>query len=176
MTVKSAEAYYESQRGTIRYMRDCVGSFYEGISKGEKRRILRLCMDGYIVTPIRIERALPIIVDNRVRKGRPYSMSENDWYDLASISTVYCWGVKVPESAEIIAAAMCVMVHPTVLYVQAWGDVPGVEKLSPVLLLAYSIFLFCQSKGIRQMDIGTADSAGLIAFKERLGFKPVIHA
>ena len=111
----------------------------------------------------------PVIADNRLRKGRPYSMSLEDWITLEKEpSTVYCFAV----APGTVAVAMCVRVEPTTLYVQAWGDVEGQENLSPITFLCKSLYEWCAKNGIELLDVGTAPNhPSLAEFKQRLGFR-----
>ena len=161
--------YYRVSSDQVRYVRSTTGVFEDAITKGQKKRIAKCARLGMRVTRSDVEACHPIIADNRSRKGRPYSMSLVYWQALRALNhlDVKCFAVEPGP----VAVAMCVLVQPEILYVQAWGDVAGQEQNSPVTILCRGIFNWCQENGVTLLDIGTADDAGLIAFKESLGFR-----
>lgn len=161
--------YYRATLDQKRFTRLVSGPFEEGITHGQRKRIAKCEREGLTVRLASIAQCYPIIAENRARKGRPYSMTLADWFEMAETYPhhVDCFAVDPGP----VAAAMCVRLQPKLLYVQAWGDVPGQEQLSPVTLLAREIYRWCHGNGIEVMDIGTADDAGLIRFKESLGFR-----
>lgn len=163
-------AYYESQLEKVRYVRKVSGPFEEGITHGQRKRIAKCERAGMFFCRASIPECFPIIEENRARKGRKYAMTLDDWMAIwrSHPDTVRCFAVRPGP----VAVAMCVRPKPGVLCVQAWGDIEGQEKFSPVTLLARGIYHYCQNKGIELMDLGIADEPGLIAFKQSLGFQP----
>lgn len=163
------EEYYASSPKEDRFVRLVSGEFEREISVGQKKALRKLEGMGLAVELASVPVCFPIIEDNRSRKGRPYSMTLDNWLDLDCIPhTVYCFAVM----PGILAAAMCVRVSPDTLYVQAWGDAQGQEKLSPVVLLCKGIYDWCSENGFSLLDIGIAgDNEGLADFKRRLGFR-----
>ena len=143
--------------------------FEDGISAGQRRRIAKCERAGFHVERSTVQECYPIIADNRARKGRPYSMSLRDWDAMEQhADCVRCFAVNPGK----VGVAMCIQLVPEVLYVQAWGDRPNQGQMSPVVLLCKGIFEWCAEQGISVLDIGTADDdPGLIAFKQRLGFR-----
>ena len=157
--------YYAQSEKSDRFIRRVSGPFEDGLAKGERKALRRLDESGLTVMESNVDECYPIILDNRERKGRPYSMSLNDWKVLATEpDSVHCF------MAGDIAAAMCVRVSPETLYVQAWGD--RETKKSPVVLLCKGIYNWCSENSFDVLDIGIAgDNAGLADFKRRLGFR-----
>lgn len=165
--ILSPSEYYESCKGQTRYMRDVDGPFDAKLAKGE-RKVLRKLEAAYCVALVNISDCYPIIEMNRTSKGRTYSMKRGDWEGLAKDA-----GAVLPFAVYPgpIATALTVRVSPDTLYVQAWAHAESAEKLSPVVFLAKGIYNWCADHGYKTLDIGTADEAGLIAFKQRLGFE-----
>lgn len=168
MTILAPFDYYSAAPKAGRFLRRISGPFEDGISKGERKRLRKLESIGFRVEPGSISVCYPIIADNRERQSRKYGLSFADWEAFLLIpDTVYCFAVM----PGLLAAAMCVRVEPRTLYVSAWADAHGQEKLSPVVLLAKGIYDFCAANGITLLDIGIAgDNEGLRAFKTRIGF------
>jgi hypothetical protein len=167
--VLSPEAYYAQAPKDGRYVREVSGPFEDAISSGQRKRIAKCERAGYRVGRSTLDICYPIILDNRLRKGRPYSMNLEMWREVES--SVQCFAL----TPSPIAAAICVKVAPDVIYVQAWGDIPGQEQYSPVALLCKGIYNWCAENGIRLLDVGISDNAGvpdagLVAFKKSLGF------
>lgn len=161
--ILSPSDYYASCKGQTRFMRDINGPFEDKLAKGERKRLKRCEAEGYYTDYASLAAAYPIIAENRAAKGRAYGMTLDECYRLP----VLCFGVYPGP----IAAAICVRPLPDTLYVSAWGDVPSQQKRSPVVLIAKGIYNHCMTRGVRYLDIGTADEPGLIAFKQRLGFE-----
>lgn len=137
---------------TGHYIRRIDGPFEAKISRGERRKLL-----PWPVQQSDIEATYPIIIENRRRKNRVYRMSLEDWQQYRGLSRCYL----IPG----VAAAMCMEVAPTILYVSAWGDIAESRK-SPIISLCKYIYDTC---GYEWLDIGTAEGS-LSQFKERLGF------
>ena len=167
MLLSPAE-YYRQTKHQDRYVRRVMGEFDSAISAGQRKRIAKCEQRGLFFMRSTVQDCYPVIADNRARKGRPYSMSLNDWLILdTDPDTVYCFAV----APGTIAAAMCTRVEPHTLYVQAWGDRDGQEKLSPVAFLCRGIYHWCAENDIDLLDIGTAPNhPSLVEFKLRLGF------
>lgn len=159
--------YYARSDMADRFVRQVSGEFERELAKGEMKRLRKL--SGFRVEEAPIPVCYPIVLDNRERKGRNYSMTLADWNALAvEPHTVYGFCVM----PGLLAAALCVRVSPDTLYVQAWGDARGQEKLSPVVLLCKGIYDWCSENEFEWLDVGIAgDNEGLAAFKKRLGFR-----
>lgn len=160
------KAYYEATKDQVRFRRVINGPFEEKISSGQRKRIAKCKRELFeCVETARLTWCYEVVANNRARKGRPYSMTLDDWQAMDALpDTVYCFAVSPA------AAALTVRLLPDLLYVQAWGDVAGFEEYSPVALLCKGIYEWCGQNGIKTLDIGTADEPGLIDFKKRLGF------
>jgi hypothetical protein len=147
--------WYAKQDLSQHYMRDTSRPFEEGVSRGNKR-----VMFNYVVDQSDIDACYPIIIENRAKKGRNYGMAYKDLWDIEQFTRCFIIGD--------IAAAICVIVAPTVLYTSAWGHVAGD---SPVVSLCREIYNWCAANGFSTLDIGIGGDPNLDAFKERLGFR-----
>jgi hypothetical protein len=154
--------------------------FVDGIDRGNRKRMNAAVREGLtfeILPAEQLADAYGVIAANRAKKGYPLSMSLDALQTMADRipGAVRCFGVR--NRGELIAAAICIVVNPVTLYVFYWGDVPGVESLSPVTPLAAGLYEYCQREGFRQLDIGTSTLAGvpnhgLIRYKKNLGCRP----
>jgi predicted N-acyltransferase len=118
--------------------------------------------------------AFAVNAENRAKRGHPLTMTLDAFLAMehAFPDRVLWFGVF--HAGRMIAANVSLLVSPDVLYVFYWGEVRGVEKLSPVTVLADGIYRECQRRGVRLLDIGiaTVDGApnhGLVAYKRNLG-------
>lgn len=169
-TVMLPPDFYASILHQRRYVRDTSRPFEENVSAGQRKRIAKCAASGYEAGRSIIARCYPVVADNRARKGREYGMRQLDWEMLLLEEGDYvrCFAVE----PDTIAAALCVLVAPDILYVSGWGDKAGYEHFSPVTLLCKGIYEWCANNGVRLMDIGIADEQSLADFKMRLGFRP----
>lgn len=172
MIISPAE-YYAAHKHESRFVREVKGPFEDGISDGQRKRIEKCRRLGFSFGLTNLYTAYPIIADNRARKGRPYSMTEADWREMERLYGANYFAVT--GTPGFVAAALCVMVSPDILYVQAWGDIAGQEANSPITFLCRGIYGWCALSNVRCLDIGIAgDNEGLRNFKQRLGFDEVM--
>ena len=80
---------------------------------------------------------------------------------------------------EMVAAAVCIALSDEVLYVLYWGDSEGMQKYSPISLLAKHIYEHAQSQSFAKLDVGTSTllgkaNYGLVKFKRNLGFRETV--
>lgn len=121
-------------------------------------------------------RAYEVNVENRLRRGRPVTMSLDALLamDAALPGAVRWFGVFAAD--RMIAASVCMRVSSEVLYVFYLGDVDGVAKLSPVTLLVAHVHEWCRAQSIALLDLGIATEGGvpndgLMTYKRNLGFE-----
>lgn len=112
---------------------------------------------------------------NRAGKGLSMSMTLAQLQTMAELfpSAMALFGCR--DAGRLAAAAVCLRISPSVLYVLYWGDRPGYSSLSPVVPVAEAIYRYAQSLGVTLLDAGisTVDryvDFGLIRFKRGLGF------
>lgn len=164
-------------RHELSYAVEVSGSFEDVIDRGNRKQLRKAEREAASARRLDIadlEQAYAVIVENRAKKGRTPSM---DWPSIASMrdrfpDAVSCFGVHL--QGRMIASAICLRINPSVLYVFYWGEVAGVENLSPVTLLARTIYESCQENGIGLLDLGTSTwhgvpDLGLVRYKQNLG-------
>ena len=132
--MKPPAEWYREQDLSKHYMRRTDRPWEEGVSRGQLRCI-SACRDAQLgCFEDDLYKCYSVIADNRMRKGRAYGIGLRDWVDLYSSGAGKCLSVVTPTLIPY-AAALCVQVSPTVLYVSAWGDIEKVDNLSPVVFL-----------------------------------------
>lgn len=85
----------------------------------------------------------------------------------------------VDFNGNIIAATVAVFVHKNILYNYLPASSVAYNKLSPMVFLLNGLYGYCQSKGVRIMDLGISSidnkpQEGLVLFKERVGGKATL--
>ena len=153
-------------------------SLKERMSYGNQKRLKKCERENLRAEQLALH-VLPEVYDalsaNRSAKGYSMSMSLEQ---LGSMIEAFPDAVLLFGSWDkdlLAAAALCLRVSETVLYVFYWGDRPGYSSTSPVVSVADAIYSYCQENQIMKLDIGTStvDSEpnfGLIQFKRGLGF------
>jgi hypothetical protein len=118
--------------------------------------------------------AFAVHAENKTKRGYPLTMSHEALIEMddALPGRVLWFGVM--HEGRMIASNVSLVISPAITYVFYWGEVAGVEKLSPVTVLADGIYRHCQSLGTRLLDLGTATlhgepNPGLMAYKQNLG-------
>lgn len=155
-----------------------TGAFTDRLDAGNRKQIAKAIRARLTCRPLAPEEyhlAYAVIEANRHKKGHQLSMS---WAALWSMcealpACVRCFGVHRDDGA-LIAAAICLRINPSVLYVFYWGEIGGVESLSPVTLLANHVYNYCVDERIALLDLGTSTlngvpNEGLIRYKRHLG-------
>lgn len=133
-------------------------------------------MVARLLDPDERSRAYDVNVENRLRRGRPVTMTFDALLamDAALPGALRWFGVFAAE--RMIAASICMRLSPDILYVFYLGDVDGVAKLSPVTLLVAHVHEWCRAQSIALLDLGIATEGGvpnegLMAYKRNLGFE-----
>ena len=151
--------------------------FGESISQS-KRRLLRKNLEkGYIAKKIEIselDKVYDLLAENRKKRGLKPSMSLIELEDFCEAfnNRVNIFGVEAPSG--LIAAAFCIQIMPSTIYVFYWGHRPENLNPSPMILLFKSIYQHCLEQEINFIDLGTTTTAdqidwGLTFFKTTLG-------
>ena len=151
--------------------------FEEKIDYGNLKRLKKCRRENLEVRQLsasEVKQAYEVISENRTRRGFPITMSWDALNEMmnAISNSIVCFGVFQQE--KMVASAICIPVNPKILYVFYWGEVSGMESLSPVTLLAERIYRYCLENKIELLDIGTSTvkgipNYGLIRFKKNLG-------
>ncbi len=116
-----------------------------------------------------------LLKENRASKGHQLSMTLTQLEEMCTLFPESFLLFGVSDGDNLAAAAVCLRISNTILYVFYWGDSSVYASFSPVVRLAAEIYSFCQSEGIEIMDVGTSTedavpNFGLINFKNGLGF------
>lgn len=149
-------------------------------SYANRKRLAKAAREGVTATLLRPEQHEPayrVLIEARRKKNYALSMS---WADVAEMlatfpAETHLFGAFA--SGEMIASAILLRVNAAVLYVYSWGELPGVERLSPVTIIADRIYDFARAQGASLLDLGTSSidgaiNPGLFAFKKSLGARP----
>lgn len=167
-------------RNDLNYDMDVSGEFVEKINYGNRKQLNKCLKEGIVsqqLNPSDYEGAYNVLAENRCKKGNTLSMTWESVKELCDTfpENVHFFGAFKEE--KMIASAMCIRVNPEILYVFYWGEIAGVENLSPVTLLANNIFNFCLFENIQRLDVGISTlksipNYGLIRYKQNLGCFP----
>jgi hypothetical protein len=154
--------------------------FLERIDYSNVKRIRKCLRTGFLAEEIPMANyaaAYSVVRENREQHGYPISMTEAQLEAMLATfpDRLHFFAVfPEPQKSRIVAAAVCVALTPTILYVLYWGDVADMAAFSPIALLASCIYAFCQREGFVVLDVGTSTlhgepNTGLINFKRNLG-------
>jgi len=153
----------------------------ERIDYGNVKRIRKAEREGFATKAVGLD-ILPqvhkLIADNRARLGVGVSMSLQQLQQMVILfpQRIQLFAAYRDDSFnEMAAAAVCLELAPSIMYVLYWGDADGMRTYSPVAILAATIYEFCQINGFRVLDVGISTlhgipNHGLINFKRNLGF------
>lgn len=156
-------------------------AFIHRIDYGNVKRIRKTEREGFVCDQLD-EKGLPavhaLLAENRVRLGVTISMSLEQVRQMTSLfpQRLHLFAVYRDASRrEMVAAAVCLVLSPQVLYVLYWGDGPDMRSYSPVALLASHIYSFCARERFAVLDVGISTlheepNFGLVNFKRNLGF------
>jgi hypothetical protein len=152
-------------------------SFETNLHESERRR-LKKCLDAGFTFEISnspdVDFVHQFIANCRLRKGYPLSMNASDFKKMFEAFAERYILFTVKDNAKIIAVAVGVKVHSSVLYNFLPADDKNYLSFSPMVLLNKGIFDYCKLNGFEIFDLGIATSGGiqnpgLIKFKEHLG-------
>ena len=168
---------YSLANHELNYAVEVAGAFVTRIDHGNRKQLKKCERAGLLSHALpRAEYAdaYNVIAESRRKKGRVPSMT---WPALSAMCDalpdhVNCFGVRRDD--VLIAAAICVAVNSAILYVFYWGEIAGVENLSPVTFLAQHVYNHCLEQQISLLDLGTSTingipDHGLIRYKKHLG-------
>lgn len=155
--------------------------YLERIEYSNVKRIRKCVRDGFVATELDLSRsqeAYKVISENRKRRGFPMSMTSEQLQMMADRfpGRLHYFATHPDEyRLRMIAAAICLRLTSSILYVFYWGDAADTQQYSPLTLLASRIYDFCQRNGFTILDVGTSTvksepNDGLIRFKRGLGF------
>jgi len=155
--------------------------FVDRIDYGNVKRIRKCIKEGFVAEYLDkagYEAAYRVIAENRQRRGFPMSMTSVELNKMAEVFSerFHCFAVYSDlRKAQMLAAAVCLSLSSSILYVFYWGDAADMQQYSPIALLASCIYGFCQLNAYTLLDAGTSTlkgepNPGLITFKRNLGF------
>lgn len=163
----------------VREVRPGEESFLREVHAGNRKNIHRCERRGYRFREMEaagLPEAYEVVQENRRRRGYSMTMSLAAFSEMQARlpGSLRCFGAF--SEGRLAAAAICVAVHPTHLYVYSWGERDAFVNPSPIPFLARGIYSACQLEGCRTMDVGTSVSPegpneGLARFKRSLGFR-----
>ena len=152
--------------------------FSERVDGDGRRRLTRARELGFaprkLTSLSELSDAYQLILDNTCRKGYTLSMTWDRVREMAETFGERIYGFGVFRETQPAAASITIRVSRDVVYVFYWGDAAGFSGVSPIILLAETIYEHAHAEGARWMDIGTstndgAPNYGLIHFKRNLG-------
>ncbi|MBO1076075.1 GNAT family N-acetyltransferase [Roseomonas marmotae] len=132
-----------------------------------------------LLAPRDYQEAHAVLVESREKKGLTLSMS---WPDVAEMAEAFPDALRVfgaYHGGSMVAAAICIAVNPRQLYVYTWGERRGSEPLSPVTLIADTLYRHARAGGFQRLDLGASSIGGVVnhgvyAFKKSLGATPSV--
>ena len=147
------------------------------MSRGNAKRLRQCAREGLVAESLAGDE-LPAVHEtlalNRAAGGVTLSMSlaQLEEMQTAFPEDLLLFGVR--SGAVLAAAAVCLRLSRSVLYVFAWGHRPEHASLSPVVPLAELIYKYCQEAQVTVLDLGTStlgaeQNPGLMRFKRGLG-------
>jgi len=152
--------------------------FAARIDADGRRRLTRARELGFGVRRLaslpELSDAYQLILDNTCRKGYKLSMTWDRIREMAETFGDRIYGFGVFRETQAAAASITMRVSRDVVYVFYWADAAGFSGVSPIILLAETIYEHARADGARWVDIGTstndgAPNYGLIHFKRNLG-------
>ncbi len=152
--------------------------FASRVDADGRRRLVRAREQGLetrkLTSVSELSHAYELILENTRRKGYQLSMTWDGICEMVRTFGDRIYGFGVFRETEPAAASIAMRVNRDVVYIFYWCDVAGFSGVSPIVLLAETIYEHARAEGARWMDIGTstndgAPNYGLIHFKRNLG-------
>jgi hypothetical protein len=160
--------------------------YLERISYSAKKKILKAGREGFEASKVEedeFDQIYKVIEENRRKLGVNVSMSQSQIANMIKLFpdklNFFAVHKTIDEFDEMVAAAVCISISDEILYVLYWGDIEGMQKHSPISLLAKHIYEFAQAQSFKKLDVGTSTvlgkaNHGLVKFKRNLGFRESI--
>jgi hypothetical protein len=154
-------------------------SLSDRMSYSNRKRLRKCEREGLVAMQLTLS-DLPLVYQtlfiNREKNGHTLSMSLAQLQLMVDTfpEDILLFGCS--HENHLAAAAYCLRLSHSVLYVFYWGDRPEYATYSPVVAVADSIYRYAQLRGFRVMDVGTSTvdiepNLGLLKFKLGLGFE-----
>jgi len=121
-----------------------------------------------------LEEAYSLIVESRVSKGYPVTMTFEDLEAIFKLFPNDYLLFGVFDKNKLIAASACIKVNDKILYCFYIGDALAFRPHSPITLLINGIYRYCQERHYKILDLGISTdkgvlNKGLYAFKKTFG-------
>lgn len=153
-------------------------SLSERMTYGNLKRLRKCNREGLVARQL-THSDLPQVYEtlsiNRASKGNSMSMTLPQLQVMVDTlpENVILFGCS--DGGQLAAAALCLRLTPSVLYVFYWGDRPDYASQSPVVAVADAIYHYGRERGYKILDVGTSTidqkpNFGLLEFKRGLGF------
>ena len=156
--------------------------FLDRLDYGNAKRLRKAAREGFFAERVgheSCESVHAVIEQNRSRLGVSVSMSAaqlRQMVDLFPEKLHFFAAFRDVARSEMVAASVCIALTESIFYVFYWGDIDGVSAYSPIVLLASTIYEYCQQNGFTVLDAGISTlrgepNYGLMRFKRNLGFE-----
>ncbi|MDD2798994.1 MAG: hypothetical protein PHV20_10410 [Bacteroidales bacterium] len=111
-----------------------------------------------------------LIVDNRVRMGRPIFMSFDDLQQAELLFQTDYFAVEGPEN-DLVSAAIFYRIREKIAFAVFWGDALSGRSVRAMDFLAIHLWNFYKNLGFDYVDLGKSTengvpNEGLLRFKE----------
>lgn len=164
----------------MNYAINVDGRRFENILARNNRKRLNQCQEAKFSFEEEKEEAGQLKVYNAIKKNREskgyfFSMTWEEVLQMRDTFRNQVLFFSAKDKSEIIAGSIVLRLNSNVLYVLFWGELPGYQNFSPVVLLADGIYDFARTDGYGIIDLGTTPriddkpAVGLMKFKSRLG-------
>ena len=154
---------------------------FESILHHSARKRLRKCKDAGLVFSQQprqnLESVYQVLKDWREQKGYSLSMSLEELKKVTGIFPDVFFLTAVMDKDRLVAANISVQVNSRVLYNFYHDHDAEYDSFSPVVLLNEGLYMFCQQRALKLLDLGTSQIDGklnesLFNFKLKLGAQP----
>lgn len=152
-------------------------AFESTIHTSERKKLKRSVKQGLEfkkVSEKEYEKIYDLIQSCRQERGHSLSLSKDDLKRIIDLQADRFKYYQVSDMNSLVAAAICIHVSDTILYVFYGGHLKAYDNISPAVMLYQGIYKDCQQESIRMLDFGTSpDEVGtnydLLDFKRYLG-------
>lgn len=153
-------------------------SLSERMNYGNLKRLRKCNREGLVARQLP-HADLPQVYEtlsiNRANKGNSMSMTLTQLQVMVDTLPENIILFGCPDGGQLAAAALCLRLSMSVLYVFYWGDRPEYSSQSPVVAVADAVYHYGRERGYKILDVGTSTidqkpNFGLLEFKRGLGF------
>lgn len=149
------------------------------LSHGNKQCLQKLRREGYtcaVLPPASLAKVFEITSTNRASKSYAVSMNLDQLQQMQDHFPEQFLLFGCMHEKELVAAAVCLRLDSSTLYVFDWAALPDHVRKSPVVMLTATMHSYCLEHGISTLDAGTSSidtelNLGLMQFKSRMGLE-----